>query len=222
MFDIQEIRDCSEENHAHKATFYQLRRQNTRVRRNKKAVAKTHLSPINNRHNLEIQTTSLLEPLDYEPPVLNEVATQYDATVEPNKFPEILGSSKFSQDRSTQIERGDLFNFEVEIGPILDALVGKVLSLSLKEAREAAELSAIRKRRKEFEMMRDIELKELKVLEEEARKRFEEKQCKIRQEQQHYLVLKELKERIAAKEFAADFFSEVCSELFATSSENEK
>jgi radial spoke head protein 3 len=45
---------------------------------------------------------------------------------------------------STQIESGELFDFDLEVQPILDVIVGKTLEQALMEVCEEEELAAIR------------------------------------------------------------------------------
>ncbi len=58
----------------------------------------------------------------------------------------IFVPAKVGRDQATQIESGDLFDFDAEVEPILEVLVGKTLEQSLMEVHEDLELDNIRKR----------------------------------------------------------------------------
>mmetsp|Transcript_13951 Transcript_13951/g.21409 ORF Transcript_13951/g.21409 Transcript_13951/m.21409 type:complete len:167 (+) Transcript_13951:241-741(+) len=156
--------------------------------------------------------------MDYPSTKRNEAKTQSDAVADPIVFPRLSNPADDvgRHDSAAQVESGDLFDTETEIVPVLDALVGTVLRISLGEVREERELAAIRKKRREFEMLRDMELAELKALRDDAKERFVERQCRIRQEQQLYAVLLELKRTAGAREYAGEFFDGVvCSNVTA-------
>lgn len=74
----------------------------------------------------------------------------------------------------TQIWDGDLFDFDTEVEPILQVIVGKTLEQSRMEVLEEEELKAMKKHQIEFERLRDAELLEAQRLEEEERRREDE------------------------------------------------
>ncbi len=56
-------------------------------------------------------------------------------------------------DAVTQIENGDLFDFDLEVEPILEVLVGKVLEQGLMEVLEEEELAAMAAHQAHFEQV---------------------------------------------------------------------
>ena len=54
----------------------------------------------------------------------------------------------------TQILPGDLFNFDVEVDPILEVLVGKTPHVAMLEIMQEEELNAIAAQQLEFETIR--------------------------------------------------------------------
>ena len=101
----------------------------------------------------------------------------------------------------TQIGAGDLFDFDLEVGPILDVLVGKTLEVAMLELMEEEELSAIRSQQEKFEMMRAAELAEVQRLEYEAKRKFAEKQRRKKQEREFREAQDDLQEKVAAQAF---------------------
>ena len=68
-----------------------------------------------------------------------------------------------------------LFDFSVEVKPVLEVLVGKTMEQALVEAMEEEELSNLREQQRQFQELRNAELAEQQRLEEEDRRRRVEK-----------------------------------------------
>ena len=85
-------------------------------------------------------------------------------------------------DVSTEIPEGDLFDFDTEIAPLLEVLIGKTIELGLMEVLEEEELKALRTRQERFEQLRTAELVEIQRLEAAERRRAEEKERRMREE----------------------------------------
>ena len=68
-----------------------------------------------------------------------------------------------------------LFDFDVEVKPILEVLVGKTVEQSLLEVMEEEELYNLRAQQRAFEELRNSELVEQQRLEEQERRHREEK-----------------------------------------------
>jgi hypothetical protein len=105
-------------------------------------------------------------------PIEKAAETQTESFLDRPPSP-LFVPAKSGLDKDTQIEAGDLFDFDLEVTPILDVLCGKTLEVSMLELLEEEEISAIRKRQEEFEMMRNSELTEVQRLEYEARERVQ-------------------------------------------------
>ena len=87
--------------------------------------------PVNGRQHIDIQTESYLEEVtDVQPE--EEVATQTDAFLERPVTP-LFVPAKRGVDAETQIEEGELFDFDFEVEPLLEVLVGKTLEQGLME-----------------------------------------------------------------------------------------
>jgi len=97
--------------------------------------------------------------------------------------------SKNGVDIETQIWDGDLFEFDIEVEPILQVIVGKTLEQARMEVLEEEELKAMKKHQNEFERLRDAELLDAQRLEEEERRREEE----IRRRKQELSIVYEQK-----------------------------
>ncbi|XP_016121483.1 radial spoke head protein 3 homolog B-like [Sinocyclocheilus grahami] len=78
--------------------------------------------------------------------------------------------AKTGRDAATQIEEGELFDFDVEVQPVLQVLVGKTIEQALLEVLEEEELANLRAQQQVFKEIRDAELVEVQRLEERERR----------------------------------------------------
>lgn len=68
-----------------------------------------------------------------------------------------------------------LFDFDLEVKPMLEVLVGKTIEQSLLEVMEEEELANLRAHQRAREELRHVELAEVQRLEERERRHREEK-----------------------------------------------
>jgi len=66
---------------------------------------------------------------------------------------------------STQVNDEDLFDFDAEVRPMLEALCNKLLERARMETLEEEELRIIREQQREFEQVRNAELIEAQQME---------------------------------------------------------
>ncbi|KAH8053977.1 Radial spoke protein 3 [Aureococcus anophagefferens] len=187
-----------------------LRREATRRRREQ--LEKPSTPPaVDGRAHMEAQTETFLEELA-DRPVEAEATTQTEPFVD--RPPQVLFvPSKTGVDKETEIPGGDLFDFDVEVKPILEVLVGKTLRISMLEVMEEEELEAIRRQR-EFEQMRNAELMEVQRLDAEASRKFAEKQRRVAQEKERLRMQAELETKVAARSFARNYLVDLSDAVF--------
>lgn len=68
-----------------------------------------------------------------------------------------------------------LFDFDLEVKPMLEVLVGKTIEQSLLEVMEEEELANLRASQNAYEELRNVELAEVQRLEEQERRHRQEK-----------------------------------------------
>lgn len=191
----------------------QIQQNNRRVlseqtqRRKQQVQRATTPPPVDGRCHMVIQTEEFLEEL-------SDKAVEVDAETQTQPFMDrpmspLFVRSKTGTDMTTQIEHGDLFDFDLEVAPILDVLVGKTIHVSMLELMQAEELEAIRRDQEEFEAIRNLELAEVQRLEAEARRKAEEKDRRIAQEKQVVLDKAALEDKIAARAFSNQYLASV-------------
>lgn len=117
------------------------------------------------------------------------------------------------KDVATQIEKGDLFDFDIEVEPLLEVLVGKTIHVSILELIQEEEFEQITKKQQQFELIRNIELSELQRLQREINRKKEEKQHRQQQSLARKLKKEELEETVAARELSRNYLLNVHEEV---------
>ncbi|XP_015117126.1 radial spoke head protein 3 homolog [Diachasma alloeum] len=163
--------------------------------------------PIPGRKHEPVQTEMYLEEL-YEKPDESEIGTQTDYFLErPATPPYIPG--KTGLDAETQISPGDLFDYDSEVQPILEVLVGKTIEQALIEVLEEEEQTALREQQRRFLELRAAEKAEQQRLEEEERRLREEKDRRVKQHEKAVHEQQETEERVAAAVLLTGYIAEL-------------
>lgn len=76
-------------------------------------------------------------------------------------------SSKVGVDVSTEIFDGELFDFDMEVQPILETLIGRTLQQALTEVIHEEEIAELREQQQKMLATREAEMAELRRLEEQ-------------------------------------------------------
>uniref|UniRef100_A0A5F5PEM2 Radial spoke head 3 n=2 Tax=Equus TaxID=9789 RepID=A0A5F5PEM2_HORSE len=107
-----------------------------------------------------------------------------------------------------------LFDFDLEVKPMLEVLVGKTIEQSLLEVMEEEELANLQASQYAYEELRNVELAEVQRLEEQERRHQEEKER--RKQQQWEVVHKhnETAQKIAAQVFAQRYLADLLPSVF--------
>merc|ERR1719353_1751989 len=135
--------------------------------------------PMPGRKHMDIQTDSYLEELT-ERTVEFEAETQTDFLLDRPPSP-LFMPAKIGVDVTTQIEDGELFDFDREVEPVLEVLTGKTLEQSMMEVLEEEELESILRHQEEFEQRRNAELLEVQRMESAERRRTDEMHRRMQQ-----------------------------------------
>ncbi|KAG7270445.1 hypothetical protein CRUP_022758 [Coryphaenoides rupestris] len=143
------------------------------------------------------------------------VDCQTDAFLDKPPTP-LFVPAKTGKDVATQIEDGELFDFDVEVQPVLEVLVGKTVEQSLLEVMEEEELACLQAQQRAFRELRDAELAEVQRLEEQERRRRQEKSRRIAQQREVLEKQRETVEKIAAQAFARHYLADLLPSVYAT------
>ena len=196
-----------------------LRMENERAmkrevaRRRLEASARPSTPPaVSGRMHMETMTDTYLEEL-MDRPVEVDVDTQTEAYLDRPPSP-LFVPAKSGADVACQVDVAEIFDFDAEVAPLLEVLVGKTLQNSMLEVMEEEELAAIRRRQDAFEEERDAELLEVQRLEAEAARKVAEKQRRVEQERARKKAQAALKEKVAARAFAKNYLAEMNATVF--------
>ncbi|KAH0576280.1 Radial-spoke protein [Spironucleus salmonicida] len=108
-------------------------------------------------------------------------------------------------DKQTEILVGELFNFDLEVQPMLDVLIGAVLQQSLIEFADSEEIKAIRRAKVTLKQKKQAELQEIRRIEEAEKRKREEIQKRIGEDKKRVMQEEELARKCAAQVFARKF-----------------
>lgn len=149
---------------------------------------------------MDIQTDSYLEELT-ERTVEFEAETQTDFLLDRPPSP-LFMPAKIGVDIDTQIYDGDLFDFDVEVEPVLEVLTGKTLEQSMMEVLEEEELDSLRRHQEDFEKRRNTEVLEVQRMEAAEKRRSDEMTRRMQQQaakrEQDLSVMKKVMSRSIA------------------------
>ncbi|VDP75783.1 unnamed protein product [Echinostoma caproni] len=174
--------------------------------------------PLEGRLHKPIQTELYLEEL-------SEFLEETDVDCQTDKFLDrphtpLFVPAKSGEDTSTQIYEGDLFNFDLEVIPILEVLIGKTVEQALLEVAEEEELGAIRDQQVAFEEIRQAELAEVQRLMERDRRLREEKDKRKAEAIRVAERERELAAKVAAQAFSRAYLADLQDAVFKILSDN--
>ncbi|KAG7299295.1 hypothetical protein JYU34_016215 [Plutella xylostella] len=152
--------------------------------------------PAPGRRHHPIQTDYYLEEL-FDKGVEMSVGVQTDLFLDRPPSP-LHVPAKTGEDAATQIYPGDLFDFDVEVAPILESLVGGTLAAALGEAAREEELAALQQQRRRFRELRDAERAERTRLARQDARLHQEKEARVAEARAAGAAAREARARAAA------------------------
>ncbi|KAI8920329.1 hypothetical protein PhCBS80983_g01523 [Powellomyces hirtus] len=192
-----------------------------RLRAKRRAEAQRRVrtpDPVPGRKHQDIQTELYLEELSDKVPEAY-AATQTDAFLDRAPSPLFI-PQKSGLDVATQIYEGELFDFDFEVKPILEVLVGKTIEQALMEVHEEEELEMLRRHQADFESRRAAENAEVQRLEDAERRRTEEKERRLAEQIRILREKQEAAEKIAARAFAQSYLQNLMPSVYASLTTN--
>lgn len=117
--------------------------------------------------------------------------------------------------QATEIAKGDLFDFELAVEPVLELLVGKTLNQTLAEVLGIREKLYNQKQQEEFDLNRQVKLAETKRLEAECLRRTEEIERRSEQNQEMAVREKVTAHKLASRTSASTFINQLQSTVLA-------
>ncbi|XP_058028053.1 radial spoke head protein 3 homolog [Ahaetulla prasina] len=121
---------------------------------------------------------------------------------------------KTGVDVATQIEEGELFDFDVEVKPMLEVLVGKTLEQALLEVIEEEDLSNLRAHQNAYQELRNAELAEVQRLEEKEQRHSEEKERRMAKQYEIEAKRETVSKKVAAQAFSFQYLADLIPSVF--------
>ncbi|GIY68293.1 radial spoke head protein 3 homolog [Caerostris darwini] len=167
---------------------------------------------VEGRQHLSVQTDLYLEELC---DVIEEADAQCETDPLLDRPPSpLFVPAKSGPDASTQIYPGELFDFDEEVEPLLEALVGQTLEQALIEIMAEEELAVLSDLQMDYEARRNAEVAEVKRLEEQERRIFEEKEKRMQEHEEAILLEDEVAQKIVACIFSQNYLSELVPQVY--------
>ncbi|NWH29382.1 RSPH3 protein, partial [Chloropsis hardwickii] len=168
--------------------------------------------PVEGREHVQVQTELYLEEI-------SDRIIEVDGECQTDDFLDrpptpLFIPAKTGKDVATQIEGGELFDFDIEVKPILEVLVGKTVEQALLEVMEEEELAQLWSHQRAFAELRNAEFAELQRLEEQDRRIREEKERRRLEHLEKLRKQKETAEKIAARAFAQRYLADLIPSVF--------
>ena len=124
---------------------------------------------------------------------------------------------KLGKDESTQIMDGDLFNFDIDVIPLLTVIVGKTIEQALLELEQEEEIANLREAKKMFAHHKNDDNKRIKNLEErEIQKKYNNDAKKEQRKafrEKRKTTQKQLISRVISKTYLRDIYKNAVSDL---------
>lgn len=116
-------------------------------------------------------------------------------------------------DASTHIEEGDLFDFDVEVEPILDTLISVTVQHALEEVIHEEQMADLRREKERYLAIREAEMAELRRLEANEIRLTSEKKRRERFEQIAHDLELELRDNISAAKLLEGHVAQLLPEI---------
>ncbi|XP_051853981.1 radial spoke head protein 3 homolog isoform X2 [Antechinus flavipes] len=169
--------------------------------------------PVEGRKHVDVQTELYLEELA-DRIIEVDMECQTDAFLDRPPSPLFI-PAKTGKDVATQILEGELFDFDIEVKPMLEVLVGKTIEQSLLEVMEEEELAELQMQQQQFEELRNLELAEVQRLEEQERRHQKEKERRRQQQLEVVRKQNETSQKIAARAYAKMYLADLLPSVFS-------
>ena len=148
--------------------------------------------------------TEKVNDITHPKPISFEVGIQTEKLpkrpVSPCPWPEKKGI-----DTETQIDDGDLFNFDVEVAPLVQVIVSKTLEDSRREVLEEEEMKNIQFQMEKFKLKEKEENDKIKMMENEEKKRFNERLNKKKEKENKIKITKMFQQKLITRKIAKQY-----------------
>nr|CAD7193991.1 unnamed protein product [Timema douglasi] len=163
--------------------------------------------PVSGRRHEHVQTQHFLEEAIEKPPSV-EVSCQTDLFLGKPGTPRYV-PCKTGIDKWTQIYKGDLFDFDTEVLPILEVLTSKTLEQAVLEVLEEEEMASLRTEQERFRASHAENATEIQRLEEREVRLGAEKEARTNQHSLALSAFRDTQDRIAAATLSRGYLKDL-------------
>ena len=154
-----------------------------------------------------------------ESPILKPIEIKEKVEDSPYFFEDRPNTPKYiplpkGKDEATQIIDGELFDFEMEVKPILEVLVGRSVIQAQYELIEEFEREEYLNHKKNYERKREFELNKLQRIEAKYVRQEEEKQRRFKQKEQRQINDIIMQKKLMANVFSKHFLKNLKGNTF--------
>ena len=154
-----------------------------------------------------------------ESPILKPIEIKEKVEDQPYFFEDRPNTPKYiplpkGKDEATQIIDGELFDFEMEVKPILEVLVGRSVIQAQYELIEEYERDEYLNHKKNYERKREFELNKLQRIEAKYIRQEEEKQRRFKQKEQRKINDIIMQKKLMANVFSKHFLKNLKGNTF--------
>ena len=154
-----------------------------------------------------------------ESPILKPIEIKEKVEDQPYFFEDRPNTPKYiplpkGKDEATQIIDGELFDFEMEVKPILEVLVGRSVIQAQYELIEEYERDEYLNHKKNYERKREFELNKLQRTEAKYIRQEEEKQRRLKQKEQRKINDIIMQKKLMANVFSKHFLKNLKGNTF--------
>lgn len=167
--------------------------------------------PVKGRRHETVQTEQYLEEL-LARPIEQNVECQTELFLNPVP-PAPFVPTKNGIDASTHIEEGDLFDFDVEVEPILDTLINMTVKLAVEEVVHEEQMADLRREKERYLALREAEMAELRRLEANEIRLTSEKQRRERFNKIAIDLDAELRDHMTAAKLLEGYVAQLLPEI---------
>jgi hypothetical protein len=146
-------------------------------------------------------------------PITFEEIIQTDP-LPPVPQPLLIWPQKTGIDEESQIEDGDLFNFDQEVQPLVHIIVSKTLEESRREVLEEEELKHIKAQQEKYRQLYEVNNKRIKNIEEQEKERFEEHNRKKALKKERIQLTKTFQQKLQSRMKAKQYLSKLKSDCY--------
>nr|XP_043886584.1 radial spoke head protein 3 homolog [Solea senegalensis] len=162
------------------------------------------------KKDIEVQTHPYFEKWD---DVKVAPGTECQTDTLPD-IPAIVIPAKTGNDVAIQLEEKDLIDFEIDVKPVVEILVGKTIELSVMEVMEEEELACVREQQGALLDLLSNEQAEAQRLQEQEGRRREEQERRMAQQSDVLKKEGETAEKIAARAYTLQYLADLVPAAF--------